>query len=197
MVFQCRRTLAKFLQWHSSVGQFQLFFPVPFQSTLQIFAWSPSGIPVYTESTSGIQMAFQCTLAGKGSYTYMRQRIASAMLQVMACHLVKTNQAITSTKVTYCRLVSQIFIKIWLIFVHKRCTRISSQWRHNGCDGVPNHQPHHCLLNRLFRRRSKKTSKLRVTGLCAGNSPVTDEFPAQMASNAKNVSIWWRHHVDC
>ena len=22
----------------------------------------------------------------------------------------------------------------------------------------------------------------------------TDEFPAQMASNAENVSIWWRHH---
>ena len=47
----------------------------------------------------------------------------------------------------------------------------------------------------LFRRRSKKTSKLRVTGLCAGNSPLTGEFPAQRASNAKNVSIWWRHHV--
>ena len=45
------------------------------------------------------------------------------------------------------------------------------RWRHNGCDSVSNHQPHHCLLNRLFRRRSKKTSKLRVTGLCAGNSP--------------------------
>ena len=42
---------------------------------------------------------------------------------------------------------------------------------------------------------SKKTSKLRVTGLCVGNSPVTGEFPAQMASNAENVSIWWRHHV--
>ena len=67
-------------------------------------------------------------------------------------------------------------------------------WRHNGRDGVSNHQPHHCLLNGLFRRRSKKTSKLRVTGLCAGNSPVTGEFPAQMASNAENVSIWWRHH---
>ena len=51
------------------------------------------------------------------------------------------------------------------------------------------------LLNRLFRRRSKRASKLRVAGLCAGNSPVTDEFPAQMASNAENVSIWWRHHV--
>ena len=51
-----------------------------------------------------------------------------------------------------------------------------------------------CLLNRSFRRRSKKTSKLRVTGLCAGNSPMTGEFPAQMDSNAESVSIWWRHH---
>ena len=71
----------------------------------------------------------------------------------------------------------------------------SLQWRHNGCDGVSNHQPHNCLLNRLFRRKSNKTSKLRVTGLCAGNSPVTGEFPAQMVSNAENISIWWRHHV--
>ena len=68
------------------------------------------------------------------------------------------------------------------------------QWRHNKRDGVSNHQTHDCLLNRLFRRRSKKTSKLRVTGLCEGNSPVTGEFPAQRASNAGNVSIWWRHH---
>ena len=68
------------------------------------------------------------------------------------------------------------------------------QWRNNnGHDSDSNHQPHHCLLNRLFRRRSKKTSKLHVTGLCAGNSPVTGEFPAQMANNAENVSIWWRH----
>ena len=46
-----------------------------------------------------------------------------------------------------------------------------------------------CLM-----RRSKKTSKLRVTGPCVGNSPVTGEFPAHRTSNAKNVSIWWRHH---
>ena len=70
----------------------------------------------------------------------------------------------------------------------------SLRWRHNGRDSVSKHQPHHCLLNRLFRCRSKKTSKLRVTGLCVGNSPGTGEFPAQMASNAENVSIWWRHH---
>ena len=67
-------------------------------------------------------------------------------------------------------------------------------WRHNGPDGVSNHQHHECLLNRPSRRRSKKSSKLRVTGLCAENSPETGEFPTQMASNAENVSIWWHQH---
>ena len=71
----------------------------------------------------------------------------------------------------------------------------SLQWRHNGLDGVSNHQPHDCLLKRLFRHISQKTSKLRVTGLCAVNSPETGEFPAPRASNTGNVSIWWRHHV--
>ena len=61
-------------------------------------------------------------------------------------------------------------------------------------DGVWNHQPHDCWLKLLIRRRSKKTSKLSVTSLCEGNSPVTGEFLAQRASNAENVSIWWRHH---
>ena len=69
------------------------------------------------------------------------------------------------------------------------------QWHHNGLDSVSNHQPNNCLLSRLFGRRSKKTSKVRVTGLCAGNSPGTGEFPAQRDSNTENVSIWWRHHV--
>ena len=68
------------------------------------------------------------------------------------------------------------------------------RWRHNECDGVFYHQPHDCLLSRLFRRKSKKTSKLRASGLCVGNSPMTGEFPAQRASDAENVSIWWRHH---
>ena len=45
-------------------------------------------------------------------------------------------------------------------------------WHHNGRGGISYHQPHDCLLNCLFRRRSKK----------------------EMASNAENVSIWWRHH---
>ena len=84
---------------------------------------------------------------------------------------------------TICVIVERAILKFhWL------------QWRHNGRDGVSNYQPHDCLLNRVFRRKSKEISKLRVTGLCAGNSPVTSEFPAQMASDAENVCIWWRHH---
>ena len=49
----------------------------------------------------------------------------------------------------------------------------SLQWRHNGQYGVSNHQPHDCLLNRLFKRRSKKASKLRATGLCPRWIPFT------------------------
>ena len=78
------------------------------------------------------------------------------------------------------------------------CSVTSLQWRHDEHDGVSNHQPYECLLNRLFRRRSKKTSKLRVTGLCKGKSPVTGEFPTQRARNAENIFIggvimllWW------
>ena len=62
---------------------------------------------------------------------------------------------------------------------------LALQWRHNEHCGVSNYQPRDCLLSRLFMRRSKKTSKPRVTGLCEGNSHVTGEFPAQRDSNAE------------
>ena len=63
------------------------------------------------------------------------------------------------------------------------------QWYHYERHGVSNNQRLDCLHIRLFRRRSKKESKLRVTGLCEGNSLATAEFTAQSASNAENVSI--------
>ena len=64
----------------------------------------------------------------------------------------------------------EIFIDVLLLPAR------SLHWRHNERDSVSNHQPRGCLLNRLFRRRSKKTSKLRVTGLYKG--PVTRKmFP--------------------
>ena len=84
--------------------------------------------------------------------------------------------------------------EIFLSCSHHCSRRNTLQWRHAERDGVSNYQPYDCFLNRLFRRRSKKTSKLRVTGLCEGNSPVTGEFLAQRPSNVENVSIWWRDH---
>ena len=63
------------------------------------------------------------------------------------------------------------------------------QWRHNERDGVSNNRHLDCLLDRLFKRRSKKTVNLRVTGLCEGNSPVTGRFPSQRASKVENVFI--------
>ena len=68
----------------------------------------------------------------------------------------------------------------------------SLRWRPNGHDSVSNHQPPHCLLNRLFGCRSKKTSckAPRHWPLC-GEFTGTGGFPAQMASNTENVSIWW------
>ena len=72
--------------------------------------------------------------------------------------------------------ISYHFTNMGEFFSWHRMFYISSlHWRHNDHEGVSNHQPHGCLLNRLFRRRSKKTSRLRVT-------------------YAENVSIWWRHH---
>ena len=42
--------------------------------------------------------------------------------------------------------------------IGKRVRALSLRWRHNGRDGASNHQPHHGLLNSLFRHRSKKKS---------------------------------------
>ena len=86
-----------------------------------------------------------------------------------------------------------MYIINYIILITKLRT-MTLQWHHNERDGVSNHRRLDCLLNRLFWRRSKKTSKLRVTGLCDGNSPVTGEFPAQRVINAENASIWLRGH---
>ena len=72
--------------------------------------------------------------------------------------------------------------------------RVATQWRHNGHDGVSNHEPHGRFLNRLFKAQIKETPKLHVTGLCAWNSAVTGEFPAQRDSYAEDVTMWWRYH---
>ena len=87
----------------------------------------------------------------------------------------------------------------WIGVTHQTCskthrTQAITMTSCNERDGVSNHLLHDCLLNRLFKAQIKETPKLRVNGLCEGNSLVTGEFPAQRASNAENVSIWWRHY---
>ena len=67
----------------------------------------------------------------------------------------------------YLSLISCCFTE-HVTISHKWQMCSSLQWRYNGRDGVSNHQRLDCLLNRLFSRRSKKTSKFRVTGHLSG-----------------------------
>ena len=90
----------------------------------------------------------------------------------------------------HCNMITLVPVDVFTILL----------WRHNERIRVSNHQPHDCLLNRLFRHRSKKTSKLCVTGLCTGNSSVTGEFPARRASNAEKyfhlmTSSWYGQNL--
>ena len=84
------------------------------------------------------------------------------------------------------------FSEIYIISSH---SIHALQWRHNEPNGVSNHQPHECLLNRLCRRRSKKTSKLRAAGPCAGihqwpmNSP--HKWPVTRKMFLFNDVIMW------
>ena len=85
------------------------------------------------------------------------------------------------------------------------------QWRHNEHGGISNHQPYECLLNRLFKRRSNEIPKLRVTGLCAGNSPVIHwwlvnyphwgpvawkMFPFDDVIMQRYIEMKWNNHRD-
>ena len=71
----------------------------------------------------------------------------------------------------------------------------SLQWRHNGHGGVPNHQPHHCLLVPLFRGGSERHQSSALLTFVRGiyRWPVNLPHKGQVTRN--HVSIWWRHHV--
>ena len=76
--------------------------------------------------------------------------------------------------------------------------KVSSQWRHNERDGVSNHRRVDCLPSRLFKHRSQKTSKLRVTDLCEGihrwpvilphKGPATRKFPFDDVIMGRKIS---------
>ena len=63
--------------------------------------------------------------------------------------------------------------------------KIPLQWRHDGAI-VSQITSLKIVYSAVYSDADKKkTSKLCVTGLCAGNSSSIGEFPAQMASNAE------------
>ena len=78
---------------------------------------------------------------------------------------------VMTVKTDWWNLITHLLTYSIPAITHVQRRQRALHWRHNDHDDVSNHQPHGCLLNRLFRRRSKKKSKLRVTGLCVGNSP--------------------------
>ena len=94
---------------------------------------------------------------------------------------------------------SIIFISVGLCYgltaiQHQAITLANPlQWRHNDHDSVSNHQPRGCLLNRLFRRRSKKISKLRITGLCVKKSP--GPVNSLHKGPVTRKMFVWRHHA--
>ena len=86
---------------------------------------------------------------------------------------------------------------LWCVVAVRNWCGLVVQSRHDERYDVSNHRRLACLLNRLFRRRSKKTSKFRITGLCEGKQSVNGWFPSQRVSSTENVSIWWSHHGLC
>ena len=93
------------------------------------------------------------------------------------------------------RLGVEMLVSLWnLTGASAAVITFCTERHYNKWDGVSNHRRLDGLLNRWFNSRSRKTSKLRITGLCEGNPPVSDGFPSQRVSNAENVSIRWRHH---
>ena len=106
---------------------------------------------------------------------------------------IKTyEKVLASARYTVSTTIMSIGVDIYSQHIDDMCEVYASlvylqslQWRHNERDVDSNHQPYDCLLMRLFRHKSKKTSTLCVTGLREGNSPVTGEFPTQRAGTRK------------
>ena len=107
------------------------------------------------------------------SYAHTRQIIPDDILCVQCLQIMRHwDHNVPNNLDTWCTAEYQL-PGIYVKQRHKVMVKPPQTlyWRHYDHDGVSNHQPHGCLLKYLFRCRSKKTSKLRVTGLCVGNSP--------------------------
>ena len=105
------------------------------------------------------------------------------------CQNVKLRIYIYDNTKLYLFIYIYIYIYYCTLFNNPNSHRTVKHWQRCWLKRVIK-----MISHMLFRRRPKKTAKLRVTGLCARNSLVTGEITAQRANNADNVSIWWLHH---
>ena len=144
-------------------------------------------LPIFLRVASlALGQSYDCLSASEATMNYINNT---------RWRLCATDQFKTKRQKAECDILIRGYPHASIYVIQHGDVTFPLQWRNNESDGVWYHQRLHCLLNCRFRRRSNKTSKLRVTGLCEGNSPMAGEFPTRKASNAENVSIWWRHHV--
>ena len=112
-----------------------------------------------------------------------------------------SRQAARNARICETRLLSSDIARTFLMIYFTCLSRYSPHYSDviigAMASQVTNPTLEYAMVYVVFRRWSKKKFKApRHWPLCgAGNSMATGEFPAQMASNAENVSIWWRHHV--
>ena len=89
------------------------------------------------------------------------------------------------------RRIARLPLGIWIIYqpwwMVSGSIWFSLQWRHDEYHGVSNHRRLKCLLNRLFRRTSKKQSKPRATGLCGG----IHQWPVDSPQNGPVRRKWF------
>ena len=99
----------------------------------------------------------QCVLSG-AVYHFI-----SWLVLVIIFHIIMKLNVVLVSSFVYswsCEYITiYVAVRTWLSYWQPFLTL---EWRHNERDGVSNHRHLGCLLNGLFRRRSKKTSKIRV-----------------------------------
>ena len=106
------------------------------------------------------------------SFTWIKYFIPAYFIEVAVS--VSIDKHIFTVFITVCCITSITVTSWW------------ARWRLKS--------PASPLLTQPFLGAHIKKSKLRVTGLCEGKSPVTGDFPPQRASHVENVSIWWRYY---
>ena len=74
----------------------------------------------------------------------------AGQMHISANELLRTNDS---------NIINDYVAFVWGTIHKLQYKTITLQWRHNGPDSVSNHQPHDCLLNRLFKAQIKENIK--------------------------------------